>query len=233
MMIFCSCLPPYIIHQGKRLYDTWCPKNGFAGTRYNVTESGWVDENVFFDWFTNQFIPSVKSIKRPIILFFDGHTAHISTRIIKTAMDHQIELECIPPHSSTILQPLDVVTLTKVKTAWRHLLNQHNVKSNSAPIDKPKFALMVITKCPSIIKLIKLFQIRELWCDHLKKSHCQGGFAKAGIYPFDPKAISKEKLLDQPVIAPASVTTSSSVIQPAVKPRIVRSSSCIQLSELC
>lgn len=151
------CLPPYIIYRGARLYDTWCPRNGFAGTRYNATESGWVDENVFYDWFMHQFIPSTKAIKRPIMLLFDGHSAHISTRIIKAAMENQIELECLPPHTTTILQPLDVVTLTKVKTAWRLLLNQHNLKSNSAPIDKTKFALLVNDECSGRRVLIVFF----------------------------------------------------------------------------
>jgi hypothetical protein len=137
------CIAPYIVYRGTRLYDTWCPKNAVAGTRYNTTDSGWVEEHVFYDWLVNQFIPSVENIKRPLLLIFDGHAAHISTRIIQAAMKHQIELECLPPHTTTILQPLDVVTLTKVKTAWRKLLNEHNMKTNSAAIDRPKFALLV------------------------------------------------------------------------------------------
>lgn len=140
------CLPPYIIYQAARLYDPWCPRNGFQGTRYNVTDSGWVDETVFYDWFTKLFVPSVKMIRRPIVLIFDGHSAHISTRIIKAALDNQIELECLPPHTTTILQPLDVATLTKVETAWRQLLNDHNLKTNSSSIDKSRFALLV-NKC--------------------------------------------------------------------------------------
>ena len=31
------------------------------------------------------------------------------------------------------------------------------------------------------------------------KSHCQGDFAKAGIYPFDLRRVSKEKLLSLPL----------------------------------
>lgn len=145
--VFRRCLPPYIIYQAARLYDAWCPRNGFRGTRYNVTDSGWVDEKVFYDWLTVHFIPSVKMIKRPIMLIFDGHSAYISTRIIRAALDNQIELECLPPHTTTILQPLDVATLTKVKTAWRQLLNDHNLKTNAAPIDKSRFALLV-SDCP-------------------------------------------------------------------------------------
>jgi hypothetical protein len=85
----------------------------------------------------------VNKIKRPIILFFDGHQTHISARIVKAAMDNQIELECLPPHTTTVLQPLDVVTLHKIKTAWRSLLVEHNIKTNSSPIDKQRFALLV------------------------------------------------------------------------------------------
>lgn len=77
------------------------------------------------------------------MLFFDGHRAHISARIVKTAMENGIELECLPPHTTTLLQPLDVVTLSRVKTAWRALLVEHNTKNNSAPIGKHKFSLMV------------------------------------------------------------------------------------------
>ena len=137
------CLPPYIIHQAARLYDTWCPRNGFPGTRYNVSPSGWIEEPIFYDWFSNQFLPAVQSTRKPVLLIYDGHYTHISTRTIKLAMTNQIQLECLPPHSTTILQPLDLVTLTKVKTAWRKLLQQHNFKTNGAPIDKVKFAYLV------------------------------------------------------------------------------------------
>lgn len=30
------------------------------------------------------------------------------------------------------------------------------------------------------------------------KSHCQGGFSAAGLYPFDPRVVSKDKILAPP-----------------------------------
>ena len=87
------------------------------------------------DWLKKHFIPYVQDILKPVLLIFDGHQAHISAPIIRAVMDHGMELLRLPPHSTTILQPLDVVTLKKVKTVWRLILKQRNTKTNSKPID--------------------------------------------------------------------------------------------------
>ena len=105
-----------------------------------------MEEHIFFDWLSEHFIPYVADIPKPVLLIFDGHKAHISTRIIKLAMDHRVELLCLPPHSTTVLQPLDVVTLTKVKTAWRKLLITHNTQTNSQKLDKKRFSYLVSQK---------------------------------------------------------------------------------------
>ncbi|CAF1063108.1 unnamed protein product [Rotaria magnacalcarata] len=168
-------LPPYIIFRAQRLFDVWIPRNGYPGSRYNATPSGWSDENTFYDWLCNHFTPAVKMVKKPLLLIMDGHYSHLSTRIIKYCMNNGIHLECLPPHTTTILQPLDVLTLSKVKTSWRKLLQNHYKETNAEPVSKQK--------------------ISNLFKNHLLPSHCAGGFSKAGVYPFDKRAISKEKLL--------------------------------------
>jgi transposase len=144
LLFFYRFLPPYIIHKAQQLYDQWIPKNVFPGTRFNCTPSGWSEENVFFDWLCYHFIPSTKKVKKPILLLMDGHNSHLSTRIIKHCMDHGIHLECLPPHTTTILQPLDVLTFSKLKNSWRKLLSKHFQQTNSQAITKQKFALLVI-----------------------------------------------------------------------------------------
>ncbi|CAF1294572.1 unnamed protein product, partial [Rotaria sordida] len=131
-------LPPYVIYQGLRLWTTSIPTNGFPGSRYNCTSSGWIEEPVFYDWLINQFIPNIS----------------------------------------------------------------------------------------------------ELWKKHVLKGHCSSGFAKAGIYPFDPRAISKEKLLVPPtsttMVSPATIAqqTSSddSIINYSPRQRVNRSASCDHFS---
>ncbi len=136
-------LPPYIIYKAVKLYNAWIPKNSFPGSRFNSTASGWSEEIVFYDWLCNHFIPSVKTVKKPVMLLMDGHKSHLSTRIIKQAMDHGIHLECLPPHTTTILQPLDVVTLSKLKQSWKKLLSNYFKETNSQALSKQKFALLV------------------------------------------------------------------------------------------
>ncbi|CAF4986124.1 unnamed protein product, partial [Rotaria sp. Silwood1] len=55
-------LPPYFIYKGAKMWTTSIPKNGFPGSRYNCTETGWIDEPVFFDWFKNHFIPQISEL---------------------------------------------------------------------------------------------------------------------------------------------------------------------------
>ncbi|CAF4236938.1 unnamed protein product, partial [Rotaria sordida] len=99
-------------------------------------------------------------------------------------MDHGIHLECLPPHTTNILQPLDVLTLSKMKTSWRKLLSKHYQETNGETLTKQTFALL----------------------NHLLPAHCSGGFSKAGVYPFGKRAISKEKLL-QPATTSESNTS--------------------------
>ena len=42
------------------------------------------------------------------ILFLDGHNSHISVEVINLAIQNKITLICLIPHSTHVLQPLDV-----------------------------------------------------------------------------------------------------------------------------
>ncbi|CAF1167594.1 unnamed protein product, partial [Didymodactylos carnosus] len=125
------CLPPYILYKGKRLYNTWFPKKNYPGTMYNTNESRWMDESIFFDWFKKQFIKETKDIPRPLLLILDNHFSHISYCTTKLALDNQIHILALPPHTTSALQPLDVYTLKIVKTQWRKLLQDYYLKTKA------------------------------------------------------------------------------------------------------
>jgi hypothetical protein len=42
------------------------------------------------------------------MILFDGHSSHITTEVIKFYIAKKILLICLPPHTTHMLQPLDV-----------------------------------------------------------------------------------------------------------------------------
>ncbi len=103
----CKCLPPYILFKATNLYNKWC-LGGLTGTMFNTSQSGWMEEQTFYAWFTQLFIQKVADINGSKVLFMDGHNSHISLRIIDAAIENNIHILCLPSHSSHLLQPLDV-----------------------------------------------------------------------------------------------------------------------------
>ena len=45
---------------------------------------------------------------KPIIIFFDGHGSHITHQTALRAKEEDVAIVCLPPHTSSALQPLDV-----------------------------------------------------------------------------------------------------------------------------
>ena len=85
-------LDPLIILQGKNFQSLWCGDMVLPDI-YGVTVTDWMETDVFKDWF-DAFADKNKGF--PMLLLFDGHMTHISTRLLK-----------FPLHVTDILQPLD------------------------------------------------------------------------------------------------------------------------------
>ncbi|CAF1386742.1 unnamed protein product, partial [Didymodactylos carnosus] len=75
-------LPPFIIYAGKHIMSSWCT-GGPDGTHYAVTPKGWIDAERYEYWFEQVFIASTAHINRPLLLIVDGHTVHISLKLIE------------------------------------------------------------------------------------------------------------------------------------------------------
>ncbi len=54
-------LPLYVVYQSTSLRSNWF-SGGPAGCRYNCSESGWMNEIVFLDWFRTVFVEHCKKL---------------------------------------------------------------------------------------------------------------------------------------------------------------------------
>ena len=74
------------------------------------------------------------------MLFVDGHHSHLSLPLLRKARESRVHLMCLPPHTTHILQPLDVGVYGPVKKAWRGILKAYKTRTLGANVTKEEFA---------------------------------------------------------------------------------------------
>ena len=67
-------LPPMIIFDCKRLNPVFTIGE-VPGTSYGLLKNGWIDSELFEDWFTNHFLFHIPP-QSPVLHLADGHSSH-------------------------------------------------------------------------------------------------------------------------------------------------------------
>ena len=101
--------PPFTIYAAKQLNELWT-RDSIAGSRYAVSDKGWIDQELFFFWFKEHFLTHAVN-RRPLLLLLDGHSSHFEPATIKFAKENNVAVFCLPPHTTHECQPLIVVFL--------------------------------------------------------------------------------------------------------------------------
>ncbi len=84
------------------------------------------------------------TVKHPVLLIFHGHHSHISLALIELARDNNIHLLCLPPHSTHLLQPLDVEVFGPVKAAWMKLIKEHQIETCAGNVTKEDLPGLIV-----------------------------------------------------------------------------------------
>lgn len=170
-------IPPFIILKGAQQYDTW--HQSIADRPQwiiSVSEKGWTSIEHGFKWlahFDKHTEASTTGAYR--LLIMDGHDSHNSIDFRDYCKEHNIITLCMPPHSSHLLQPLDVGCFGPLKRAYSKEIEglircriNHITKEDFLPAFKAAFDSAITEK------------------------NIAGGFRGTGLVPFDPNcAISK------------------------------------------
>lgn len=115
-VIECVCgdgttLPPLIVYRGAHHYMGWYNKLTKEAKDYKFSYSpkGWSNRFISLDWlkhFDERTKEKAKGAWRLVIL--DGHDSHVTIEFIEYAIHSRIKIYCLPPHTTHLLQPLDV-----------------------------------------------------------------------------------------------------------------------------
>lgn len=72
---------------------------------FSSTDSGFINKHLFYNWFKDHFSRGCGRA-RPVLVILDNHVSHLSKEVIDFAQKDNIELLCLPSHSTHLLQPL-------------------------------------------------------------------------------------------------------------------------------
>ncbi|XP_072400688.1 uncharacterized protein [Diabrotica undecimpunctata] len=168
--------PPLIVFKGKHVWDQWTASRGteFLDTTYAATPKGWMETTVFRNYFENSFLKFIGS-ERPVLVIYDGHASHLGADVINIAVENHITILKLPPHTSHVLQPLDLCVFKSLKTRWDAKLVEWQRRNVGAAVTKSMFSKM----------------IGEIW-QETRPEILVSGFIKAGIVPLNRNIIQQD-----------------------------------------
>jgi hypothetical protein len=165
-------IPPLIILKAKEHQAAWYQESALFNKGYAIARSqnGWTTDEIGLHWLKEIFEPQSKcySTGAKRLLILDGHGSHLTADFDAFCKEHAIICLCMPPHTSHLLQPLDVGVFGPLKRAYGKLVEEMMVAGNNH-IDKEDFLSLYP---PAREKVFTRENIRS-------------GFAGAGLNPLD------------------------------------------------
>ena len=111
-------IPPFVILAGKVHQSSWYRDLPLDWT-IGVSENGWTTDELGFKWikhFNQHTAARTAGVYRLLIL--DGHSSHATPEFDQFCIENKIITLCMPPHTSHLLQPLDVSCYSPLKRAY-------------------------------------------------------------------------------------------------------------------
>ena len=111
-------IPPFIIFKAKNHDQAWY--HNPWDWRIGVSDNGWTTNELGLAWLQH-FIKhtEAKKVGSHRLLILDGHESHKSLAFQDLCEENKIITLCMPPHTSHILQPLDVGCFAPLKRAYK------------------------------------------------------------------------------------------------------------------
>ena len=100
-----DCIPSMVIFDRKSLNPVWAIGE-VPGTFYGLSDSGWIDTELFEEWFKIHFLRRAPPA-RPLLLLLDDRSSHYQPDLVQAAASEGVIMFCLPPHMTHLLQPLD------------------------------------------------------------------------------------------------------------------------------
>lgn len=168
-------LPPMVVFDRMTLKPELV-EGEVPGTMYGLSSNGWVNTELFHDWFLCHFLAYAPPA-RPLLLLLDGHSSHYQPAFIRAAAEEKVIVFCLPPHTTHLTQPLDKGCFGPLKMFWREECQNYLHTNPGRVVTRYQFS--------------KLFS--KAWFRGMTMLNIVTGFRVTGIYPFNRSALKPKE----------------------------------------
>ncbi|KAF5724953.1 Fot5 transposase [Fusarium mundagurra] len=188
-------IDPFIVVAGQYHLANWYHESNLPATwAIATTQNGWTDNKTGLEWLKHfDRCTTNRSVGGYRLLILDGHESHHSTDFEIYCEENNIITLCMPPHSSHLLQPLDVGCFGPLKKAYGREID-HLIRRSITYISKTEF----------FPAFYNAFQAA------ITKENIKGGFRGAGLVPFDPEYVISKLDVQLRTPTPAEEVTNPS-----------------------
>jgi len=171
-------IDPLIIFKGQNILQSWILKEVISKWHFSANTKGWTSNLHGLEWLKRVFKPSIRAKAtqngklQQRLLICDGYDSHISGSFISHCIQNRISLLILPPHTSHVLQPLNVAIFGPLKKHLTIALSHLN-----------EAQLLRIQKLEWMDAYI---QARELAFSNLNITSAWRG---SGLQPFQPQTV--------------------------------------------
>jgi hypothetical protein len=165
---------PFIIGAGQYHLANWYRDSDLPGDWAIATsQNGWTDNEIGFEWLKHfDRCTTKRSVGRYRLLILDGHKSHHSVDFERYCEENQIITLCMPPHSSHLLQPLDVGYFSLLKKAYGREI-EHLIRCSITHVSKTEFF-------PAFYAAYQATMTEQ---------NIRSSFRGAGLVPLDPESV--------------------------------------------
>jgi len=168
------CVPPFIVVKGVYHLANWYSDSTLPRDWViKPTENGWTNNETGLDWIRHfEKHTATRTRGRHRMLVIDGHESHVSAAFEAYCKEKNIITVSMPPHSSHLLQPLDVGCFGPLKRAYGREIEGFM-----------KLLVNHITKAEFLIAFQAAFS------RVFTPENVQAGFRGAGLVPLNPDRV--------------------------------------------
>jgi hypothetical protein len=135
-------VPPFLIFAGQYHLSAWYEEAEIPRDwAIAVSDNGWTNNELGVEWLKHfNAYTKTRTVGARRLLVLDGHESHHSLEFQELCKENNIYTLCMPPHSSHLLQPLDVGCFSSLKRAYSREI-ESLIRHHINHITKLKFLL--------------------------------------------------------------------------------------------